>query len=324
MIKSNISFHDIYTSHDNDYNEIIHGLIESKQKTLSPKYFYDENGSSLFDKITTLDDYYPTKKEIEILENHNEEFYNILPANSSVIEFGSGSNKKIKKFLNALDKPTEYIPIDISRDFLFKNAQDSAKNFPNLRIKAVCADFNQINDIEEIIATKNSKIGFFPGSTIGNYTPESAISLLEKFAKILGEDNFLIVGVDLKKNIEILEKAYNDSEGITAKFNKNILNGINKISGAIFKEENFSHRAFFNKKKSRIEMHLVSKKNQTVKIFKETVSFTEGETIHTENSYKYSVENFKKLAESASYELIKVLTDKSSFFGIFFLKVKSF
>ncbi len=324
MTNVNISFHDIYNTCKDDYYDIIYGLIKSKQKTLSPKYFYDENGSSLFDKITNLDDYYPTKKEIEILEKQNEEFYNILPANSSVIEFGSGSNKKIKKLLNALDKPNEYIPIDISREFLFKNAKDSAKSFPNLRIKAVCADFDQINDIEEIISTKNSKIGFFPGSTIGNYSPECAKNLLKKFAKILGENNFLIVGVDLKKNIKILEKAYNDSEGVTARFNKNILNGINKISGAIFKEENFSHRAFFNKKKSRIEMHLVSKKKQTVEIFKEIVSFKEGETIHTESSYKYSIENFKKLAESANFDLIKVLTDKRSFFGIFFLKVKSF
>ena len=324
MKNSNISFYDIYNSQDNDYYEIINGLSKSKQKTLSPKYLYDENGSSLFDKITKLDDYYPTKKELEILVNQDKEFFNILPAHSSVIEFGSGSNNKIKKLLKALDKPTEYIPIDISREFLFKNAKDSAKYFPNLKVKAVCADFNQIDDLEKIIDKKKSKIGFFPGSTIGNYSPDCARALLEKFAKILGKDNFLVIGVDLKKNIRILEKAYNDSEGITAKFNKNILNGINKISGAIFKEENFTHRAFFNKKKSRIEMHLVSKKNQTVEIFKKSVSFKEGETIHTESSYKYSIENFKKLVESANYKIVKVLTDKSSFFGVFFLKVKSF
>ena len=270
----NLTFHDLHKNNNDDEFDIVSGLLNKTQKSISPKYFYDEVGSSLFDKITNLKDYYPTKKEIEILEDQNKEFFKILPASSSVIEFGSGSNKKIKRFLKALNSPREYIPIDISRDFLLKNAIKSAKN------------------------------------------------LLKKFSKVLEKDNFLVIGVDLQKNINLIEKAYNDSTGLTAKFNKNILNGINKICGPIFEEDDFSHRAFFNNEKSRIEMHLVSKKNQTINIFKKKIKIKVGETIHTENSYKYSIKSFTKLVESSGYEIIKVLKDKKSFFAVFFLKVK--
>ncbi len=148
--------------------------------------------------------------------------------------------------------------------------------------------------------------------------------LLQKFSKILGKNNYLVIGVDLKKDISILERAYNDSKGITAKFNKNILSGINNICGTIFNEKNFSHRAFFNEEKSRIEMHLVSKKKQTIDVLNTKIFLKEGETIHTENSYKYSVDSFKKLVESSKYKIVRILKDKKSFFGIFFLKVNNF
>tara|TARA_B100000242_G_C43018858_1_gene474017 strand:+ start:93 stop:1070 length:978 start_codon:yes stop_codon:yes gene_type:complete len=318
----NLTFHDLYKTNNDDRFDIISGLLNKNQKRISPKYFYDEVGSSLFDKITNLKDYYPTKKEIEILEDQNEEFFKILPASSSVIEFGSGSNKKIKRFLKALNNPCEYIPIDISRTFLLKNARKSAKDFPKLKVKAICADFDQTHELSKIIDNDKSKIGFFPGSTIGNYIPGDAKKLLKKFSKVLEKDNFLVIGVDLQKNIKLIEKAYNDSTGLTAKFNKNILNGINKICGPTFEENNFSHKAFFNNEKSRIEMHLVSKKKQTINICEKKINFRVGETIHTENSYKYSIESFTKLVESSGYEIIKVLKDKKSFFAIFFLKVK--
>ncbi len=325
MLKnSNISFHDISRNESADYSDILNGLKNKQQKKLSPKYLYDNHGSTLFDEITTLEDYYPTKKEIEILENQNKYFFDILPSASSVIEFGSGSNKKIKKLLKALDNPIEYIPIDISKEFLYKNAKDSAKDFPNLKVKAVCADFDQIDALDKIIDNDKSKIGFFPGSTIGNYNPNDAKKLLEKFSLILGENNYLVVGVDLKKDIQVLEKAYNDSEGVTAKFNKNILNGINKICGTIFNEKNFIHKAFFNEDKSRIEMHLVSKKEQIIDVLNNKIHLKQGETIHTESSYKYSVHSFRNLIESTKFKIVKILKDKKSFFGIFFLKVNNF
>ena len=225
--------------------------------------------------------------------------------------------------MEAIDKPIEYIPIDISKEFLFKNAKDSAKDFPDLKIKAICADFNQIDVLQKIIGKENQKLVFFPGSTVGNYSPEDAKKLLINFSRILGNESFLVIGVDLKKDIDVLEKAYNDSEGVTAEFNKNILNGVNKIFGTIFDSTLFSHRAFFNEKKSRIEMHLVSKKKQVVEILNTKIHFKEGETIHTENSYKYTVSSFQNLAELSNFEIIDVLKDKKSFFGVFIMKVKS-
>ena len=320
---NNLDFINFFDSVEDHSLKVLKGLDSKTQKTINSKYFYDEKGSMLFDKITKLDDYYPTKIECEILEKSKDYLKNILPSNSVVIEFGSGSNIKIKKLMEALDKPTEYMPIDISKEFLFKNAKDSAKDFPDLKIKAICADFSQIDILQKIIGKKKSKIGFFPGSTVGNYSPEDAKKLLINFSKILGNEGFLVIGVDLKKDIEVLERAYNDSEGLTAQFNKNILNGVNKICGTIFDSTLFSHKAFFNEKKSRIEMHLVSKKKQVVEILNTKIYFREGETIHTENSYKYTVSRFQNLAELSNFEIIDVLKDKKSFFGVFIMKVKS-
>jgi len=320
---NNIDFINCFNNIEEDSKILLRGLDSNKQKIINSKYFYDEKGSILFDQITKLDDYYPTKIECEILEQSKDQLKSILPSDSVVVEFGSGSNQKIKKLLDAINNPTEYIPIDISKEFLFKNARDSAKDFPDLRIKAVCADFDQIDILEKIIGKNKSKIGFFPGSTIGNYSPDDAKKLLKKFARILGKKNFLVIGVDLTKDIEVLEKAYNDSEGVTAAFNKNILNGVNKICGAIFDVKDFSHKAFFNKKESRIEMHLVSKKSQVVDVLDTQIHLKEGETIHTENSYKYSIDRFTNLVESSNFKIIKIFKDKKSFFGVFLLKVNS-
>ena len=320
---NNLDFINFFDSVEDDSLKVLEGLDSKTQKKINSKYFYDEKGSILFDRITKLDDYYPTKIECEILEKSKDHLKKTLPSNSVVIEFGSGSNYKIKKLMDAIDKPIEYIPIDISKEFLFKNAKDSAKDFPDLKIKAICADFNQIDVLQKIIGKKKSKIGFFPGSTVGNYNPEDAKKLLINFSRILGNESFLVIGVDLKKDIEVLEKPYNDSEGLTAEFNKNILNGVNKICGTIFDSTLFSHKAFFNEKKSRIEMHLVSKKKQVVEILNTKIYFREGETIHTENSYKYTVSSFQNLAELSNFEIIDVLKDKKSFFGVFVMKVKS-
>ncbi len=320
---NNLDFINFFDSIEDDSLTVLKGLDSKTQKKINSKYFYDEKGSILFDQITKLDDYYPSKIECEILEKNKDSIKKTLPSKSVIVEFGSGSNQKIKKLLDAVDKPIEYIPIDISKEFLFKNAKDSAKDFPNLKIKAICADFDQIDVLQSIIGKKKSKIGFFPGSTVGNYSPEDAKKLLINFSRILGEESFLVIGVDLKKDIEVLEKAYNDSKGLTAEFNKNILNGVNKICGTIFDSKLFSHKAFFNEKKSRIEMHLVSKKNHIVKILNTKIHFKEGETIHTENSYKYTLSSFQNLAELSNFEIIDVLKDKRSFFGVFILKVKS-
>lgn len=305
----------------NDKEELIVGLTDKKQKRLNPKYFYDELGSILFDKITMVEDYYPTKTEIEILENKDKKIKKELPSNSTIIEFGSGSNRKIKKLLNIVDSPNEYISIDISKDFLFKNSKELAKDFPDLKITAVSADFNQELNIPKINNIKKPKIGFFPGSTIGNFSRIDAKQTLVKFRKILKPENFLVIGVDLKKDKKILEKAYNDKEGITAKFNKNIFKSLNSKFGTNFNEKNFEHNAFFNSKKSRIEMHLVTMIDHSVKIFDKKIDFKVGETIHTENSYKYTYKSFERLIESAGYIIQSFFSDEKSFFGVFILKV---
>ncbi len=319
----NLDFINCFELNDSEKDDLLVGLQSNDQKKLNSKYLYDKKGSELFDKITKLKEYYPTKKELEILENKTKEIKNILPSNSVVIEFGSGSNNKIKKFLKSLESPEEYIPIDISKEFLFKNAKELATNFPKMKITAICADFNNTEKLSRILKEKKSKIGFFPGSTIGNFCPDEAKNLLLKFSKILGENNYLVVGVDLKKDIKVIEQAYNDSNGVTAEFNKNILNGVNNLYGSGFDEKNFKHRAFFNNEMDRIEMHLVSKKKQHIKIRNKKIIIEDGESIHTENSYKYSIKKFSDLVNKSGYEIKKVLTDKNSFFSIFLLRVST-
>ena len=207
------------------------------------------------------------------------------------------------------------------RSFLKTNAKEFAKNFPEINVKAICADFNQINSLEKIVSKERKNLGFFPGSTIGNFCPGDAKDLLKKFANILGKGNHLVIGIDIRKDKKLMEKAYNDSKGITAKFNKNILRGINKKLDAKFNTDNFEHLAYFNEKKKRIEMHLISKENQTIDISDKKIIFKKGESIHTENSYKYSIPEFKKLTFSAGYEVVDIVTDDNKYFGVFFLRV---
>ncbi len=318
---SNIDYISCSEYENDDAVDILQGLASKIQKTINSKYFYDEKGSILFEKITKLKDYYPTKTELEILDNEKKKIAEYLPNNSVVIEFGSGSHQKIIKLLGLLKNPKEYVSIDISKDFLFQNAKDLSIKLPEIKIKAICADFTNSVELKKSILTTNSKIGFFPGSTIGNFNPDEAKDLLRKFSKILEKNNFLLIGVDLKKNKEVLERAYNDSEGITAKFNKNILNGINKKFGSVFDLKNFKHLAFFNSEFNRIEMHLVSKKEHSIRLLNQNIFFECGETIHTENSYKYSIDQFVKLTSEAGYKLVQSFTDRKKYFAIFLLKV---
>jgi len=319
---NNLELFDIYkNSNSSDDQLILDGLKDDNQKKIDSKFFYDEYGSHLFEEITKLDEYYPTRIELNILENYNKIINNFLPRNASIIEFGSGSNKKIKKLLGALDNPVEYIPIDISKSFLFNNAKRFAKNYPDIKVTAICAEFNQSIELNSIIKTNRNNVGFFPGSTIGNFSPVNARNLLKKFAHILGEKNYLIIGVDLRKEKELMEKAYNDSLGLTAKFNKNILNTINDKLGSMFDQDKFEHTAFFNEIEKRIEMHLVSKIDHTVELLGQNIEFLKGESIHTENSYKYSLKEFELLANESGFSSYKIMKDDKDLFSIFILKV---
>ena len=320
---NNLELFDIYkNSNSGDDQLILDGLKDDNQKKIDSKFFYDEYGSHLFEEITKLDEYYPTRIELNILENYNKTINNFLPRNASIIEFGSGSNKKIKKLLGALDNPAEYIPIDISKSFLFDNAKSFAKNYPDIKVTAICAEFNQSIELNSIIKTNKNNVGFFPGSTIGNFSPINARNLLKKFAHILGDKNYLIIGVDLRKEKKLMEKAYNDSLGLTAKFNKNILNTINDKLGSMFDQDKFEHTAFFNEIEKRIEMHLVSKIDHTVKLLGQNIEFLKGESIHTENSYKYSLKEFELLANQSGFSSYKIMKDDKDLFSIFILKVK--
>ncbi len=307
-----------------DRDNIISGF-EKMQKVINSKYFYDSKGSDLFDQITNQNEYYPTSKEINILKEKKEIFSKVLPNNASVIEFGSGSSKKIINFLKAINTPKEYFPVDISEHFLKKNLLVFSKTFPFIKTKPVCSDFFDTENVKLILNNyikKNSDlIGFFPGSTIGNFKPSIAKKLLKKFSKILNKNNYLVIGVDLLKNKKILEKAYNDKNGITKKFNFNILDRLNNELDANFIKSNFEHLAFFNDRYNRIEMHISSKIKQTVRILNKNFKFRKGETIHTENSYKYSVDDFNEILQETGFKKISVLTDCNEYFGIFVYRV---
>ena len=304
-----------------DEKLILKGLKDKTQKNIDSKFFYDERGSNLFHEITKLDEYYLTKSELSILNEKKKEINTLLPKYSSIVEFGSGSSVKINNFLNALDQPMEYFPIDISQKYLTDTAKIFAKYNPSIKVTPICADFKNISRIKKILKKKKI-IGFFPGSTIGNLVPSETTKLLNNFAAIIGKTNLLIIGVDLKKEKKILEKAYNDSKGITADFNKNLLQRINNEFSGFFNIEKFKHKAFYNSKEKRIEMHLESLSDQNIKILNNNISFIKGETIHTENSYKYSIKGFSSLVEKCGFETLKVWTDKKKYFSIFCLKVK--
>ncbi len=301
-------------------DEVFAGLNNS-QKSLPSKLFYDERGSELFDKICELKEYYPTRTEMGILTRNIDEISDCIGNNNLLIELGSGSSTKIRLLLDHNPNLAAYLPVDISEDFLYKSAEILQKDYPELLILPHCADYTLPVVIPDPGADYHKKVVFYPGSTIGNFTKKEAKIFLERIRNICGPDGNLLIGVDLKKDIEALEAAYNDSEGITAEFNLNILQHINRELNSDFDTDKFAHKAFFNEDIGRIEMHLVSLENQTVKIQGETFYFLEGETIHTENSYKYTLEEFASLS-SEFFIVEKVWTDPDDYFSVQFLKAR--
>ena len=294
--------------------------LSRPQKALSPKYFYDAAGSDLFEKITQLPEYYPTRTEIGILDGRGPEIAALLPAGAALVEFGSGSTVKLRRLLRHLDKLAAYVPVDVSGEFLRAQAETLSADFPHLRVEPVVADFTRDFDLPESLAGL-PRAGFFPGSTIGNFEPEEAEALLARFGRILGSGAHMIVGVDLVKDAGTLESAYDDAEGVTAAFNLNLLTRINRELGGGFDLDAFTHRAVFNPQASRIEMHLVARDAQDVAIGSDTFAFAAGETIHTESSYKYTVETFRALAERAGWRWIQVWTDADGLFSVHALRL---
>jgi dimethylhistidine N-methyltransferase len=287
--------------------DVLAGLT-AKPKRLPPKYFYDTAGSALFDRITGLPEYYPTRCELALLQNNAPAIASLFPPGCALIEFGAGSSRKARILLGAAATVEAYVPVDISGDFLQQDVAHLRRDFPHLTVQPVVADFTQKLDLPSGIAGL-PRVGFFPGSTIGNFEPYEACNFMRHAAGVLGGGAVLVIGVDLVKDAKILYRAYNDAEGVTAKFNLNLLTRINRELGADFDLSSFEHHAFYNSEQNRIEMHLASTRRQKVRLNGTTIDFRAGETIHTENSYKYTIESFQALARGSGWSSLKVWSD---------------
>jgi len=289
--------------------------LADEPKHISPKYFYDTEGSRLFEEITQQPEYYPTRSEHEILREHGRAIVQHFPTGAALVEFGSGACIKVRFLLDAADKLKAYVPVDIAGEFLAIEAAALRKDYPRLQILPVAADFMQPFDLPAEVAD-TPKVGFFPGSTIGNLDPEEAVAFLETAGTVLGRGSVMIVGVDLVKDEAVLNDAYNDAAGVTAKFNLNLLERLNRELGGDFRLDTFEHRAFYEPNKSRIEMHLRSKIRQTVEVAGGSFDFRAGETIHTENSCKYTPKSFHALAKKAGWEPLDLWTDSAGLFSV--------
>jgi dimethylhistidine N-methyltransferase len=293
--------------------DILEGLAKQPRQ-LPPKYFYDVTGSELFEQITVLPEYYPTRTELGILRDKGAEIAAILPKHAALIEFGAGATTKVRLLLEQATFDA-YVPVDISGEFL--NAQASAlrQDFPDLQVYPVTADFSAPFELPEAVKAM-PKVGFFPGSTIGNFEPHEACGFLRSARQILGPGALMLVGADLEKDERALYAAYNDASGVTARFNLNLLVRINRELGGNFDLSAFTHRAIYNRERHRIEMHLVSRKSQTVRILGRSFAFRTGETIHTENSYKYSIERFTALAKGSGWKPRASWIDADGLFSV--------
>jgi L-histidine Nalpha-methyltransferase len=301
--------------------EVVAGL-STTPKQLPPKFFYDSAGSDLFEHITTLPEYYPTRCELSILRERAGEIAALIPEGAALIEFGSGSSMKTRTLLGAARELAAYVPVDISAQFLDAQAESLQREYPTIAMLPVAADFGAPFDLPRA-AENMPRVGFFPGSTIGNLEPHEAAVFLRQAGKILGADGVFVVGVDLIKDENVLNDAYNDSAGVTAAFNRNLLVRINRELGANFDLASFEHHAFFNRELRRIEMHLASLRRQRMQVCGVNIEFRAGETIHTESSYKYTVETFQCLARGVGWTPLTVWTDAKKYFSVHVLKFKS-
>lgn len=301
-----------------DLRDILDGLSQP-QKTISPKFFYDERGSELFEAITELEEYYPTATELGIMRSNIDEIADLIGREASLIEFGAGSNLKIRLLLEHLHAPAVYVPVDVSRDYLVAAAEDLAADFPHIEILPVAADFTHPFDLPSPKIPPVRNIVYFPGSTIGNFSPEAALDLLKVMYQEAGEDGGLLIGVDLRKDTGVLERAYNDSKGVTAEFNLNMLRHINREFDATFDLAKFRHEAIYNETDGRIEMYLISTGAQTFSVSGHEFTIAEGERILTEHSHKYSLGGFASLAADAGFTVERVWTDERAWFSVQYL-----
>jgi dimethylhistidine N-methyltransferase len=299
--------------------DVLAGLSRP-QKRLPAKYFYDAAGSRLFDRITELPEYYPTRTELGILRRDAMAIAGCCGPHCLLVELGAGSLKKVRLLLGRLDRPAGYVPVDVSGSHLRSAAAVLADDYPDLDVWPVVADFSGPFALPELPAAR--RVVFFPGSTIGNFDPPEADALLRRVARLVGPGGGLLLGVDVRKPVDVLERAYNDSAGVTAAFNRNLLVRINRELGADFDPAAFGHHAFFNRERSRIEMHLVSERDQRVRVGPAVFDFRAGESIHTENSYKYDLGELSVRADRCGLRLDEKWTDPQNYFAVLFLNAK--
>ncbi len=298
-----------------EFGEIIAGLQQT-DKMVSPKYFYDQRGSQLFDEITRLPEYYPTGTELGIMQANMAEITKLVGQQASLIEFGSGSSHKTRALLENLDQLAVYVPVDISEEHLLESARQLREDFSGLEVLPVVADFTQPFGLPLPTIMPLRNIVYFPGSTIGNFTHDAAHDLLRVMHHEAGEDGALLIGIDLQKDPAIIERAYNDSAGVTAEFNVNILRHLNREFGADFDLDTFSHSAVYNEDEGRMEIRLISSRDQVIAIGNEEISIAKGEGILTEYSHKYTLDGFAQMAERAGFSVEKVWADADNLFSV--------
>lgn len=298
--------------------DVLNGL-SAAAKELPCKYFYDEAGSRLFDRITELPEYYLTRTELAIMERGVRDMAACLGPRCLLFEYGTGTGIKTLRLLDHMAEPAVFVPIDLAEEHLRRSARRLAARFPQLQIVPVCADFTQSMAVPDLNGASGRRVVYFPGSTIGNFTPAEAIQLLRQTAQLVGTGGGLLLGADLKKDPRVIDAAYNDSQGITAAFNLNLLTRINRELGADFQRDQFWHHAFYHPGPGRVEMHLVSRRDQEVCLGGNKISFAEGESIRTEYSHKYSLTNLHDLAAAAGFAVQRVWTDERHYFAVAYL-----
>ncbi len=309
--------HDTGHGADEFRDAVIAGLGRP-HKSLPCKYFYDRRGSELFDRICELPEYYPTRTELALLREHAPDIAGRAGPGATLIEFGSGSSVKVRIILDALHRPAAYVPVDISREHLIASASALAADYPGLPVLPVCADYTAEFALPEV-AQAGTRLGFFPGSTIGNFVPHEAAAFLARAAAVLGPGAHFLIGVDLRKDPRILEAAYDDAAGVTAAFNLNLLDRINRELGGDVDPARFEHRARYDAERGVVRMFLISRAAQTVTIPGHRFRFQAGEAIHTEDSHKYTIDGFRALARTAGWEPAASWTDGDGLFSVHYL-----
>lgn len=312
-----VGFHDLGHRGEDFRAAVLAGLAQP-QKQIPAKFFYDELGSQLFDEICKLPEYYPTRTETALLARHADEIAEIAGTEVSLVEFGSGASRKVRILLDSLIAPAAYLPIDISRSHLLASAEVLAADYPEVPVFPICADYTRDVTLPSEMP-RDSLLGFFPGSTLGNFAPGEAAGFLRRIATLVGPGGGLLIGIDLQKREEVLQAAYNDAKGVTAAFNLNLLTRMQRELDAKLDIGGFRHLAHYNRARSCIEMHLISRRRQQIVIGDRRFDVEQDETIHTEDSRKYSLDGFRAQAQAAGWRPLQAWVDPAGLFSLHYL-----